>query len=141
MLRDETVGGKEVWADSSYRLKDQGQCLKDSEHVSQIVERAYRGKPLSEVKEISSKAKSRVRAQVKHVFGHIQNNMGGMFVRTIGIARTKVGLTLMNLTYDLSRIEVLIRNKAISIDSVSTPKICQITLCCLVWIDITGTDG
>ncbi len=29
------------------------------------------------------------------------------------------------MTYNLSRIEVLIRNKAISIDRVSTPKICQ----------------
>ena len=31
----------------------------------------------------------------------------------------------MNLTYNLSRIEVLIRNKVIGIDRVSTPKICQ----------------
>ena len=62
---------------------------------------------------------------MEHVFGHMQNSMGGIFVRTIGIARAKVGVKLMNLTYNLSRIEVLIRNKAISIDRVSTRKICQ----------------
>ena len=84
----------------------------------------YRGKPLSEGQEISNKAKSRVRARVEHVFGQMQNDMGGIFVRAIGIARARVGVTLMNLTYNLSRIEVLIRNKAISIDRVSTRKIC-----------------
>ncbi len=55
----------------------------------------------------------------------MQNSMGGIFVRTIGIARAKVGVKLMNLTYNLSRIEVLIRDKAIIVDRGSTPKICQ----------------
>ena len=85
----------------------------------------YRGKPLSEDQEISNKAKSRVRARVEHVFGHMQNSMGGIFIRTIGIARAKVGVTLMNLTYNLCRIEVLIRNKVIGIDRVGASKICR----------------
>jgi IS5 family transposase len=123
VLRDENVGGKEVWADSAYRSQEQEQSLKDSKHTSQINERAYRGKPLSEDQEISNKAKSRVRARVEHVFGHMENSMGGIFVRTIGIARAKVGVTLMNLTYNLSRIEVLIRNNVIGIDRVGAPKI------------------
>lgn len=122
VLRGEDVGGKEVWADSAYRSEDQEQSLKGSEHISQINERAYRGKPLSEAQEISNKAKSRVRARVEHVFGHMENSMGGILVRTIGIARAKVGVTLMNLTYNLSRIEVLIRNKVIGIERVSAPK-------------------
>jgi IS5 family transposase len=124
VLRDEAVGGKEVWADSAYRSEEQEQSLNDSEHTSQINERAYRGKPLSESQEISNKAKSRVRARVEHVFGHMENSMGGIFIRTIGIARAKVGVTLMNLTYNLCRIEVLIRNKVIGIDRVGAPKIC-----------------
>jgi IS5 family transposase len=122
VLRDESVGGKEVWADSAYRSEDQEQSLKDSEHTSQINERAYRGKPLSEAQESSNKAKSRVRARVEHVFGHMENSMGGIFVRTIGIARAKVGVTLMNLTYNLSRIEVLIRNKTFGFERISAPK-------------------
>ena len=65
-----------------------------------------------------------MRARVEHVFGHMQNSMGGIFVRTIGIARAKVNVTLMNLTYNLSRIEVLIRNKVIGIDRVGPLKIC-----------------
>ena len=50
--------------------------------------------------------------------------MGGIFIRTIGIARAKVGVVLMNLSYNLSRIEVLIRNKVIGIDRVGAPPIC-----------------
>ena len=50
--------------------------------------------------------------------------MGGIFIRTIGIARAKVGVTLMNPTCNLYRIEVLIRNKVIGIDRVGAPEIC-----------------
>jgi transposase, IS5 family len=124
VLRDESVGGKEVWADSAYRSEEQEQSLQSSEHTSQINERGYRSRPLTEAQEVSNKAKSRVRARVEHVFGHMENSMGGIFVRTIGLARAKVGVTLMNLTYNLSRIEVLIRNKVIGIDRVGAPKIC-----------------
>lgn len=122
VLRDEDVGGKEVWADSAYRSEEQEQSLQMSEHTSQINERAYRGKPLSETQEISNKTKSRVRARVEHVFGHMENSMGGIFVRSIGIARAKVGVALMNLTYNLSRIEVLIRNKTFGFERISAPE-------------------
>ena len=125
VLRSQDVGGKEVWADSAYRSTEQEQALQMSEHTSQINERAYRGKPLTEGQEISNKAKSRVRARVEHVFGHMENSMGGLFVRTIGIARAKVGVTLMNLAYNLSRIEVLIRNKTFDFERISAPQICQ----------------
>jgi len=123
VLRNQDVGGEQVWADSAYRSEEQEQSLKDSEHTSQINERPYRGKPLSESQEISNKAKSRVRARVEHVFGHMENSMGGIFVRSIGIARAKVGVTLMNLAYNLSRVEVLIRNKTFGFERISAPKI------------------
>lgn len=122
VLRDVTVGGKKVWADSAYRSEEQEQSLKDSQHESQINERAYRSKPLSEAQEISNKAKSRVRARVEHVFGHMENSMGGILLRTIGGARAKVGVTLMNLAYNLSRVEMLIRTKAFGFERVSAPK-------------------
>jgi IS5 family transposase len=122
VLRGEDVGAKEVWADSAYRSEDFEQSLKDSQYTSQSNERGYRGKPLNEDQERDNKAKSRVRARVEHVFGHMENSMGGIFVRTIGIARAKVGVTLMNLVYNLSRIEVLIRNKTFDFARISAPK-------------------
>lgn len=122
VLRAERDGGKEVWADSAYRSDDQEQSLKDSQHRSQIHERAYRNQPLTEAQEISNKAKSRVRARVEHVFGHMENSMGGIFLRSIGAARAAVGVGLMSLTYNLSRIEMLIRTQVFEFDRIATPK-------------------
>jgi IS5 family transposase len=119
VLRDEAVGGKEVWADSAYRSDEQEQRLNASQHDSRIHERAYRNKPLTEVQELSNTAKSRVRARVEHVFGHMENSMGGIFLRSIGAARAKVGVGLMNLTYNLARIEILIRTQVFRFDRVS----------------------
>jgi len=52
-----------------------------------------------------------VRARVEHVFEQIENGMGGMFLRSVSLARAKVGVALMNLAYNLRRIEWLIRSK------------------------------
>ncbi len=121
VLRDETVGGKEVWADSAYRSGEQEQRLKGSQHESLIHDRAYRNKPLTEAQELSNTEKSRVRARVEHVFGSMQNEMGGIFLRTIGAARARVGVGLMNLTYNLKRIETLIRLKVFDFDRIGAP--------------------
>lgn len=121
VLRDEAVGGKEVWADSAYRSDEQEQSLKTSRHKSRIHERAYRNKPLTEVQELSNTEKSRVRARVEHVFGAMENEMGGIFLRSIGAARAKVGVGLMNLTYNLKRIETLIRLKVFDFDRIGAP--------------------
>ena len=119
VLRDEAEGGKEVWADSAYRSDEQEQSLNASQHDSRIHERAYCNKPLTEVQKLCNTAKSRIRARVEHVFGHMENSMGGIFLRSIGAARAKVGVGLMNLTYNLARIEMLIRTQVFSFDRVS----------------------
>ena len=118
VLRDEAEGGKEIWADSAYRSDEQEQSLNASQHDSRIHERAYRNKPLTEAQALSNTAKSRVRARVEHVFGHMENSMGGIFLRSIGAARAQVGVGLMNLTYNLARIEMLIRTQVFSFDRV-----------------------
>lgn len=121
VLRDETEGGKEVWADSAYRSDEQEQSLKASQHESRIHERAYRNKPLTEAQELNNTEKSRVRARVEHVFGYQQNSMGGIFLRSIGAARAAVGVGLMNLTYNLARIEILVRLKRFDFSRIGAP--------------------
>ena len=121
VLRDEATGGKEVWADSAYRSDEQEQSLQGSRHESRIHERAYRNKPLTEAQALSNTEKSRVRARVEHVFGTMENDMGGIFLRSIGAARAKVGVGLMNLTYNLKRIETLIRLKVFDFDRIGAP--------------------
>ncbi|CAH1195839.1 hypothetical protein NTGBS_200037 [Candidatus Nitrotoga sp. BS] len=116
MLRDEATGGKEVWADSAYRSDEQEQSLKGSQYESQIHECAYRNKPLIEAQALNNTEKSRVRARVEHVFGAMEN-----FLRSIGTARAKVGVGLMNLAYNLKRIERLIRLKVFDFDRIGAP--------------------
>lgn len=119
VLRKPEQGGASVWADSAYRSEEQEQSLAQSQHRSQIHERAWRNAPLSSDQETANKAKSRVRARVEHVFGHMENSMGGMLLRCIGLARAKLGVALMNLAYNLQRIEVLIRNKVFAFDRIT----------------------
>ena len=47
-------------------------------------------------------AKSAVRGHVEHVFAYQKGPMG-MVARTIGIARTKATLTLVNMAYNMKR--------------------------------------
>jgi hypothetical protein len=56
----------------------------------------------------------------------MQNSMGGIFVRTIGITHAKVGVKLMNLAYHLSRIELLIRNKTFGFERISAQKMAAV---------------
>ena len=121
VLRAEDEGGKEVWADSAYRSDEQELRLEESKHESRIHERAYRNKPLTEEQEQRNTEKSRIRARVEHVFGAMENDMGGIFLRSIGAARAKLGVSLMNLTYNLKRIETLIRLKVFDFDRVGAP--------------------
>jgi hypothetical protein len=73
---------------------------------------------LTEAQELSNTEKSRVRARVEHVFGTMENDMGGIFLRSIGATRARIGVGLMNLTYNLKRIETLIRLKVFNFDRI-----------------------
>ena len=65
---------------------------------------------MTDAQKASNRAKSKVRARVEHVFG-AQAAMGGHLVRTIGIARAKVKIGLMNLVYNMRRLlQLLVRD-------------------------------
>lgn len=76
-----------------------------------IKEKGYRNKPLTEEQKASNKEKSRVRVRVEHVFGHMTNSMGGIYVRCIGLRRATCAVSLKNLAYNLSRYAYLCRAK------------------------------
>jgi IS5 family transposase len=63
-----------------------------------------------------------VRARPEHVFGAMENSMGGIFLCSIGAPRAQVGVGLMNLAYNLKRIEVLIRHKVFTFDTIGAPR-------------------
>ena len=71
--------------------------------INKIIEKGYRNKPLTEEQIANNKEKSRTRVRVEHMFGFVENSMHGSIVRTIGIARAKAKIGMMNLTYNISR--------------------------------------
>jgi len=58
---------------------------------------------LNEEQKESNRQKSKFRARVEHIFGFMENSMGGCFVRTIGKSRAVAVIGLMNLTYNMFR--------------------------------------
>jgi IS5 family transposase len=101
--------GKEVWADSAYRSVEIEAGLKAKGLQSRIHRRAARNRPLSERQKSANTMRSKVRARVEHVFGHQQSSMGGKIVRTIGIARARFKIGMMNLGYNIRRLVQLER--------------------------------
>lgn len=76
-----------------------------------INEKGYRNKPLTDEQKENNREKSKIRVRVEHIFGHMTNSMGGIFVRGIGIKKATLSLTLKNLTYNISRYAFLARHK------------------------------
>src|SRR6266516_909713 len=101
--------GKRVWADSAYRSVQIEAGLKEKGLQSRIHRRAARNRPLSERQKSANTTRSKVRARVEHIFGHQQNSMGGKIVRTIGIARARFKIGMMNLGYNIRRLVQLER--------------------------------
>jgi IS5 family transposase len=121
VLRSPSVGGAEIHADSAYRSAEQETRLTEAEYVSHIHEKGARNQPLTEEQKASNREKSRTRVRVEHVFGTMTNDMRGICIRTIGSARARVQIGLMNLTYNIKRVVVLIRKKHWKFDRVIAP--------------------
>ena len=101
-----------MWADSAYRSLATEARLQEKGLQSRIHRRAARNRPLSERQASANTTRSRVRARVEHVFGHQQSSMGGKIVRSIGIARARFKIGMMNLGYNIRRLVQLERMAA-----------------------------
>jgi IS5 family transposase len=103
-ILDDANTAKEVWADSAYRSAEIEAKLRGRGLKSRIHRRGARNRPLSESQMLANTMRSKVRARVEHVFGHQENAMGRKVVRTIGMARAKFKIGMMNLGYNISRL-------------------------------------
>ena len=102
-LLDDDNESDKIWADSAYRAEAIEETLKLMQFDSQIHERGYRNRPLTEEQKQSNRTKSTTRVKVEHVFGCWVMQMGGKLLRSIGIQRATAQLGLKNLTYNLLR--------------------------------------
>jgi len=108
-LVDDSDKGKPLYADSAYAGEPIAKALEKIGVENKIHERAYRNKPLTDEQKDCNREKSKVRVRVEHVFGFIENSLGGSFIRSIGKIRSAGVIGLINLTYNMFRFEQLKR--------------------------------
>jgi IS5 family transposase len=121
VLRSAAEGGTPVYADSAYKSDEIDGILFAKGLNNKIHERGYRNKPLTDAQIADNTFKSRKRSRVEHVFGNIKARMHGTMLRSIGLVRAKFNIGLMNLTYNLKRVETLIRLRVFEFDRVVAP--------------------
>ena len=92
-----------LYADSAYRSKEFERALRKAKVRSRVNFKATRSKPLSTYQRRENKRRSKVRARVEHIFGSMQNELGGKMVRTIGLEHAAVQVGLKNLLYNMHR--------------------------------------
>ena len=108
-LIDDRDTGKPLYGDSAYAGEPIAKALEDKGIDNKIHQRAYRNKPLTDEEKQDNREKSKVRVRVEHVFGFIENSLGGSFIRSIGTIRAAGIIGLINLTYNMFRFEQLER--------------------------------
>lgn len=102
-------GKKPCFADSAYAGRQIAKKLQKLAIENQINEKGSRGRPLTKSQKRKNREKSKIRARVEHVFGFIENSLGGFELRSIGMRRAKFWIGLSNLIYNLFRAGQIIR--------------------------------
>jgi transposase, IS5 family len=111
-LLDESDAGKPLYGDSAYSGKPCEKIIKRKRAINKTHKKAYRNKPLTSYQKRKNTAKSKIRARVEHVFGHMYMCLSGSrFLRYIGYLRVGCALELTNITYNLQRACYLIPKK------------------------------
>jgi len=108
LLREEDRG-QELHADSAYIGEPIDNILKDKGIIPQIIERAFKGKPLTDEQKEHNRIKSKTRCRVEHAFGFVTNSMNDFYIQSIGFQRAKGVIGLINLVYNMCRYEQIVR--------------------------------
>lgn len=102
-LLDGSNSSRDVWADSAYWSDSREEELRERGYRSQINHQGRSNKPLTDRGKEANRKRSRVRARVEHIFG-MQASFGvGKYIRTVGLARARLKIGMMNLAYNLKR--------------------------------------
>jgi IS5 family transposase len=107
-LLDDNNSCNDVWADSAYWSQDRAEEMAKLGYRSRVHRKGVRGRELTEADKKANRLRSRVRARVEHVFA--QQGIFGKFIRTIGYARARLKIGMMNLAYNMKRLAWLTAN-------------------------------
>ena len=94
---------KVAYADSAYKSQKHDQLLKDKRIKNQILQRAYRNKPLTEKQKLHNRFASEVRYVVERTFGVLKRYYGLGHARYMGIERNQARLTIICIAHNLKR--------------------------------------
>ena len=117
-LVEEKDREQELHADSAYIGEPIEKMLKGKKIIPQIIERAFKGKPLTDEQKESNRIKSKTRCRVEHVFGFVTNSMNDFYIQSIGFQRAKGIIGLINLVYNMCRYEQIVRLKLLPINEI-----------------------
>lgn len=101
-LLDNKDSNHEIYADSAYRSAKIEKMLKKKNIRSRIHVKGYSGNTLTKAQMVMNRKKSKIRARVEHVFGHMASGIGD-FIRSVGMVRAEVNIGMMNLAYNMER--------------------------------------
>lgn len=93
--------------DSAYRSSEIETMLRKKKITSRIHEKGYREAPMTKAVMKRNKIRSKTCARVEHVFATMEKSMGGIFAEIRSLVRTEIRLGLVNLTYNLLRLNQL----------------------------------
>lgn len=108
LLRDNQKD-KKIWADAAYHSEDIEELLKDLGYESRIIRSYGSHHPRGSYWDRENSRRAKIRKRIEHVYGFMQNSMKGKFIRTVGMARAKTKIGMMNLVYNFCRFEQLCR--------------------------------
>jgi len=107
---DEKNTSGDVWADSAYYSRAHEALLTEGGWRSHIHRKGHRNRPLPARSRGANRKRSKVRAAVEHVFAR-HEAMGGKLVRTVGLARARFKIGMMNFVHNLRRLAWLQENR------------------------------
>lgn len=101
--------GEKLFADSAYKSAQTDATLTALGIANYVHEKGARNRPLNQLQQEFNRLKSQVRCHIEHIFGCVENSMGGPELEYIGLPRIRTGIGLGNLAYNLLRHVQLIR--------------------------------
>ena len=98
-----------LFADSAYKSAKTDAQLAELGIKNYIHEKGSRNHPLNNLQKEFNRLKSQVRCHIEHIFGCVENSMGGPELEYIGLPRISTGIGLTNLAYNFLRHVQLIK--------------------------------
>ena len=80
--------------------------------ISRVHHEGKRNRTIRTSQKATAKRRSRTRARVEHVFGAQKTMQGGILVRTKGKRCAAVKIGMLNLAYNMRRLEYLLRSQS-----------------------------